>query len=280
MAAFWNRCKLLVVLVIFGLAAAPVAQAQDYFYNFASAPASVSCVGVSIPTLYTSSFTVNYNLPVGAVINSYLVRPGGTATFIGSVASPGGSGSKVISGFSTISTSFPITVTLRYDTAIAGAVVSSSSMTFSCDAANVTPTTVDSSIVFRPITPPSALLPLTNPVNSTASASSTGAATRINSTLYAPLALFCSGTTLSAYTTTGTIFAWSIDLAGSATSGAAQLLNRNGSTLSKTADGRYSVLASQPDGKQYLFMFNGCPSPGAVEEYVSDPATGQFARVR
>jgi hypothetical protein len=38
------------------------------------------------------------------------------------------------------------------------------------------------------------------------------------------------------------------------------------------------VLAPQSDGKQYLFVFNGCPAPGATEVYVSDPVTGQFVR--
>ncbi len=258
---FWKRTILLAVLSTFFMIAG-IAQAQDYYFRFTNPPAQVYCSNINIPHIETSSFVMEYNIPLGASVNTYLASNGGAAAFVGSVNGLGFAGSKTISNFFAPASGFPFSVTLRYDVVFAGQTLASSAMTFSCDQATVTKESLAGAFG-----------------TSTSSASSTGTPSRINPQSYAPIGLFCSGSVLSAYVFDGpgVTFGWSRDLSLSAAPGV--LINRAGSALSRTADGRYSVSVQQADGKQYVFVFNGCPDTGTTESYVSDPATGKLNRL-
>jgi hypothetical protein len=48
------------------------------------------------------------------------------------------------------------------------------------------------------------------------------------------------------------------------------LIDQEGVGLYLNADGRYSALTTQWDGKQFVFFFEGCPNAGATNAYVID----------
>lgn len=101
---------------------------------------------------------------------------------------------------------------------------------------------------------------------------------RINPQPYAPVVLYCAKTTLTAYSVTGTqTFSHTFDSSASVPANSI-IESGGGADLYALADGRYAVIAPQSDGKRYMFVFDGCPNPGATEVYVSDPVTGQFVR--
>jgi len=58
--------------------------------------------------------------------------------------------------------------------------------------------------------------------------------------------------------------------AASSNPGNGALIDQEGVGLYLNADGRYSVLTTQWDGKQFVFFFEGCPNAGATNSYVID----------
>ncbi len=103
---------------------------------------------------------------------------------------------------------------------------------------------------------------------------------RINPQTFAPVVLYCEQSSLSAWAVDGSPL-FTFDTAAAETpSTNTVLLSQAGVDLYALADGGFSVVASQSDGKQYQFVFAGCPGIGATAVYISDPATGEFIRAQ
>lgn len=85
---------------------------------------------------------------------------------------------------------------------------------------------------------------------------------RINPQPGAPLVLYCNGTTTEVYSVTGTH-------AGSVENGATVTIG--GASFRPTPEGRMEVTVGQPDGKTYLYQWDGCDS-GRYEAYTVDGA--------
>jgi hypothetical protein len=96
---------------------------------------------------------------------------------------------------------------------------------------------------------------------------------RINPQAYAPVAIYCEGSEIVVYAISPTTGIG--EFAFRAAQAPASAL---GVTLDTTADGRLAVSAAQRDGKQYTFIFNGCPAR-ASETYLFDPALGTTALI-
>ncbi len=102
----------------------------------------------------------------------------------------------------------------------------------------------------------------------TGSGSPLSADGRINPHAHAPIVLYCSGTSTSFYSVTGTPLGV-VEDGGSATFGLAQ--------VSPTADGRMQVSAAMLDGKTYLFVWDGCPSGSSQTYTIENGVSVQFA---
>ena len=245
-----------VTVTILGISSA---QAEGFFYRFAPPLGAVTCTTSSFgPQANISIYHVEYNLPQGATIVPYLFFNDEPPIIHTSFAGPVGMGSL---GFSAFFRSggepFPFRIGERFDTLINGKVVYRSSLILDCPGlGDGTVTVADEAF------------------GGGSSAINDG---RINPENYAPVALYCDGSVLTAYAIDGTGVgtpAWTYNFAALSDA----LPNQLGIALLHSPDVRFSILAAQPDGKQYLFVFNGCPAPGTTETYLSDPATGQFVR--
>ena len=240
-------------LVILSISAA---QAEGFFYRFAPPLGSVDCnTNGGDPRADITIYTVEYNLPEGASTNSFLIA-NDDAIFQANTPRPSGTGSQGYSAYFAPGVPFPFRAGARYDTIIGGKVVYRSSLIIECAGLGVG--TV--SVVNEPVG------------GGGGSAINDG---RINPENYAPVALYCDGSVLTAYTinSTGGTFAWKFNVSGPSDQ---PLPNELGISLLRAPDIRLSVLAPEPDGKQYLFVFDGCPYPGTTEVYISDPVTGEF----
>lgn len=102
---------------------------------------------------------------------------------------------------------------------------------------------------------------------------------RINPHNHAPVVVYCDDTIANIYSAAG-VFLMNVtaDEAAAAAPGAV-IESAGGATLSKTADGRLSLLASLPDGKGYLFIWNGCPAT-ASETYTIEGGVGILFQTR
>lgn len=80
---------------------------------------------------------------------------------------------------------------------------------------------------------------------------------RINPHAHAPIVAYCNGESTDFYSVTGQLQG-SVANGGTATFGAA--------IIRPTADGRMEISAGMPDGKTYLFIYDGCPG-GSSETY-------------
>ena len=233
------------------------AQAEDYFYRILPPLPVVTCsLFNGNPSLSAGSVNIESNVPAGTTVNVYILI-NDTTTLGGSFSPPSGASTALIAGFFRSDSSYPITYGVRYDALVNGHVFYRSTIVLHCDDIGVGTAEITSGAVTQ-----------------NGGRIDDG---RINPQNYAPVALYCDGSVLTAYKidSTGGTFAWSFDLSKPTDN---PLIDQMGSALSKTGDGRYSVLASQPDGKAYLFVFDSCPAPGTTETYVSDPATGQLVR--
>ncbi|MBK8026422.1 MAG: hypothetical protein IPK19_34800 [Chloroflexi bacterium] len=81
---------------------------------------------------------------------------------------------------------------------------------------------------------------------------------RLNPQQDAPIVLYCNDGSVDAYSVSGQ-FQGSVADGDSATFGAAE--------IRPTADGRMEVSAGLPDGKTYLFIWDGCAAKGNWEVY-------------
>lgn len=91
---------------------------------------------------------------------------------------------------------------------------------------------------------------------------------RINPHAHAPIVLYCSGTSTSFYSVTGTPLG-TVEDGGSASLGLAE--------VNPTADGRMEVRAPMLDGKTYWFVWDGCPSGNSVTYTIENGVAVQFA---
>jgi hypothetical protein len=262
---FRNRSTLLaaffvVVLISLGISSA---QASEFYYRFYSPPTpTVSCTsgGSTINFDITGPIGFEWHLPAGGttIIGAYLYDgvPDTPYTF-----TEDGDFHGTFGGYSASTLNgYPARFGQEYQVTINGQVVATSTFEATCTGDGVGTAAVSN-------------------VDLLAGGGSAISDGRINPENYAPVALYCEGSVLTAYAIDGAgggTLAWSFDLASDSTD--SPLIDQDGSALSKTADGRYSVLAPQQDGKEYLFVFDGCPAPGTTEVYVSDLATGQMVR--
>lgn len=81
---------------------------------------------------------------------------------------------------------------------------------------------------------------------------------RINPQQDAPVVLYCSGDSVNVFSVTGQMQG-SVANGGTGTFGAA--------VVQPTADGRMEVSAGLPDGKTYLYIWDGCGMKGHYEAY-------------
>jgi len=257
----WVVALLIMVLAWLGISGVQASSA--YFYRILDlTPNTATCstVGALIGFSVNSSGTLEYSFPAqgGHLIADAFIN-GINVAHSDNPVSGSFSGTTGYGVSASLIISYPLTAEFPYLTVIDGQPVYSSTVSFTCTGDGTFPITI------------------TN-IDLTSGGGSAIHDGRINPENYAPVALYCDGSVLNAYKidATGGTFAWSFDLSKS--SAGNPLISQLGIALSQTGDGRFSVLAPQLDRKQYLFVFNGCPSPGATETYVSDPVTGQFVR--
>jgi hypothetical protein len=102
---------------------------------------------------------------------------------------------------------------------------------------------------------------------------------RINPHNHAPAVVYCNGTTADIYSPAGVLLmSITADEAAAAAAGAV-VESAGGAAVSKTADGRLSLLATLPDGKGYLFIWNGCPAVTS-ETYTIEGGVGILFETR
>ena len=254
-----------VIVVVFALMLVLIgtlsAQAAGYYYRWAGSPPGVSCLTLAPGVVqYTlTNYGDEYDMPAGAMLGSSTFANG--ALKYNQVTPMSGAGANhIVTGVGVFTlVSYPLTVVLRYDTIIDGNVVYRSDLTIYCSGDGTGTAAINNEAI-----------------SGGGSAINDG---RINPENYAPVALYCDGSTLTAYAIDAAgqgTQAWSLDLSQAPSS--SPLSSADGISLTMTGDGRYAVQAAQHDGKQYLFIFDGCPAPGATETYVSDPTTGEFVR--
>ena len=135
----WKRSTLFVVLftLMLALFGTLSAQADGFYYRFAPPLPDVRCslVESSNPAvLQTSGITVEWNLPEDASIDVY-TTVNGVMNFAGNFPVASGTGSQLFAGLTDAESAFPIDVSLRYDTIVAGEVVYQSTISFSCPGA-------------------------------------------------------------------------------------------------------------------------------------------------
>ncbi|MEO8392872.1 MAG: hypothetical protein ABI700_07755 [Chloroflexota bacterium] len=251
-------------MVLFASLGISSAQAATYYYRFFSPPTpTVSCTSSGQPVYFdiTGPIGFEWHLPASdATIHDAYLYDGirdDLAPFMEDgdwQGSFGGYNAHTDNGY-------PASFGQEYQTEIDGHIVYTSTFLATCTGDGV------------------GTAQIIDPFNSSAGGGGSAIGDgRINPENYAPVALYCDGSVLTAYKidSTGGTLAWSFDLKSDSSDN--PLIDQDGSALSKTGDGRFSVLAGQSDGKQYLFVFDGCPSPGVTEVYESDPVTGQFVR--
>lgn len=102
---------------------------------------------------------------------------------------------------------------------------------------------------------------------------------RINPHNQATAIVYCSGNNADIYNPSGTLLMTITPDEASAAANGAVIETAGGVTVSKTADGRLSVLAPLPDGKGYLFIWNGCPVTSS-ETYTIEGGVGILFETR
>ena len=243
-------------VLTFMLLSVSTARAEDFFFRFAPPLGSVDCnTNGGDPRADITAYTVEFNLPAGASTDNYVIA-NDDALFQSNSPRSSGTGSQAYSAYFVPGVPFPFRAGARYDTLIDGKVIYHSSLIIECSGIGVGSVSI---------------------VNEAVGVDGGSAIRdgRINPENYAPVALYCDGSVLTAYKidSTGGTFAWKFNVSGPSDQ---PLPNSLGISLLRAPDIRLSVLAPEPDGKQYLFVFDGCPYPGVIEVYISDPATGQF----
>ena len=262
----WKRSAILTLFTVLLLSMVGVisTQAQGYFYRFTTPLPTVTCTpdGSSFLIDLGPGVTIAYDLPTPpAAITRAYNNFNGTWVFGGADPAPvlSGAGTRVVTALGSFDVPrLPWTIAFRVETLINNQVIYRSTLTLTCSGVGSGSASVSNGSVGN------------------GSAIDDG---RINPENYAPVALYCNANVLTVYGISaagqGTL-AWNFDFSKASTD--MPLMNQMNITLSKTQQGRYYLLTPQQDGKQYLFIFDGCPNPGATETYISDPTTGQFVR--
>lgn len=102
---------------------------------------------------------------------------------------------------------------------------------------------------------------------------------RINPHNQATAIVYCSGNNADIYTPGGALLMTITPAEASAVANGAVIEAAGGVTVSKTPDGRLSMLAPLAGGKAYLFIWNGCP-PTASETYTIEGGVGILFETR
>lgn len=236
-----------------------VSAASVYYYRWSTAPAYTCAPYMSGVAVTLANQPVEWDLPAGAEF-SYNYRKNGVDDFVGPFAAPVGTGSFVYGSFLEDFTGYPLTFEFSLLTHINGEIVYSSTLIVNCSGDSTgTPTLVN--VAF--------------PGSSNGGTQFTDG--RINPQNYAPVVLYCDDSTLNAFSVDGAPL-WQSVLDGDSPAENDLLTSEGDAFLLQYPDGRYGVQATQPDGKLYLFVFDGCPSVGTFEVYVTDPTTGGLIR--
>lgn len=260
----WIRRALLIgflILACTGLGMSAVQADATYYYRWAApSPLTVTCtnLGYEIKAVVNGTLYREYNLPASGghyILEAY--RNG--APLVRDDRSLAGSSRMDLTGLNGEGSGYPLSYLIRYQTYIGNQRVYVSTLSYGCTGDGTFPVTI---------------------VNEDTTIAGFIDDGRINPQNFAPVALYCDGSVLNTYAIDDAgkgQFAWSFDFKN-ASAADLPLISQDGMTLSKREDGRYYLLAPQQDGKQYLFIFDGCPSPGTTEVYVSDPLTGDFVQ--